>query len=143
MGRQQGEISSAPNVSSLSESWARVYQHTLKSSEHLVGSLLEANRAIVATVGGSTRADTGEGRREAAIAELAYTEGDWSFDRSTDVREELGVGDGVTFTKRLTRTCDSSRGSAVTRTASISTTRLLNKRASRTASCTERSSLGW
>ena len=102
MDQQQGETCSTPIVSPMRDSWARVYAHAIKSSGHLVGSLFEANRAVVASVGGPTGTVRSDGRQETPVDELTYTASEWSFDRSTDVREELGVSDRVTFTKRLT-----------------------------------------
>lgn len=63
-------------------------------------SALEANRAFTATFGGSTPSD-GDGKAAAPIAETEYKDPQWSFDRSVDTFDKLGVGETVSFTKRV------------------------------------------
>ena len=70
---------------------------------HLSNSVVEANRATLAAFGG----DLTNGEREHRDLEpggddVAYAERDWEFERSVDRREELGVGEYVRFSKRLT-----------------------------------------
>ena len=82
-----------PTVPSLDvQSWTDV-------SRHVLNSYVEANRAILAGLGLDSAPD---GERVAApIAELSYAARGWSFERSADSREDLGVGDYVRFSKPL------------------------------------------
>ena len=70
------------------------------ASKHVINSYVEANKAILASMGLS---GTEEGdRTEAPVTELTYGSVGWSMGRSVDTREELGVGEYVEFTKPLT-----------------------------------------
>lgn len=84
----------------LSGQWSRASRHALNSSASLVDGAVEANRALIATFGGSTPTD-GDGKVAAPIAEMAYKEVDWSFERSVDSVDELGTGATVSFTKQI------------------------------------------
>ncbi|AGN00144.1 acyl dehydratase MaoC [Salinarchaeum sp. Harcht-Bsk1] len=44
----------------------------------------------------------GDGFPEETVPSVAGEEPDWTFERSVDRREDIGVGDTVTFSKRLT-----------------------------------------
>lgn len=67
-------------------------------------SVLEANRAAAAAFGISSPSDSEDGDLELDphIPAMTYRRASWSFERSVDTREALGVGDKVTFTKRIT-----------------------------------------
>ncbi|WP_336362221.1 MaoC family dehydratase [Halalkalicoccus salilacus] len=70
------------------------------ASKHVLNSYVEANKAILASMGLS---GTEEGDQiEPPVTELTYGSVGWSMDRSVETREELGVGEYVEFTKPLT-----------------------------------------
>ncbi len=75
------------------ESWSDV-------SRHVLNSYVEANRAIMAGLGLRNASEASD-RLDAPIAELSYATRGWSFERSADRREELGIGDYVRFSKPL------------------------------------------
>jgi acyl dehydratase len=56
-----------------------------------------ANRAMAAFAGGD-----GAAAAAAAVPSVSYDRPDWSFERSADAPADLGVGDYVRFTKRVT-----------------------------------------
>jgi acyl dehydratase len=108
------------------QAWKRMSDHVVTSSEHMVEGMLRANRAVLAAFGGTPARTSAAGpggngakerdgspgaeeptlptgdRTEPFVDEMFYRETDWSFERSVDTREEIDVGDWVTFTKALT-----------------------------------------
>lgn len=74
----------------------------LRTSSHLFTSALKANRATIAAFGGITPTSSTTTRLDPSDAAMAYQESDWTFERSVETRDELGVGESVTFTKRIT-----------------------------------------
>lgn len=80
--------------------WMSFTKKWTQVSEHMTKSLVEANRAATLAFGIS-RPDT-NGQSEPPIPGMAYRDPDWSVEISTDSYESFGVGDKVTFTKRLT-----------------------------------------
>lgn len=76
----------------------------LRASSHLFTSALEANRATIAVFGGRTPSphSSTDTRLDPLVDTMAYREPDWTFERSVETRDELGVGASVTFTKRIT-----------------------------------------
>lgn len=103
----------------------------IRASGHLANSVLEANRATLAAFGLGD-GDRGNGRepefeerpqasadgevqttdedrtveattdREVGLPPVAYDRSDWETTRSVDAGELIGVGDRVTFSKRVT-----------------------------------------
>ena len=98
-------------LADVTESWSDV-------SYHVLNSYLEANRALIAALGFSPGVSTStpsepfspgsESGSEPAIEadgstpELVGVADNWETERSVDTREELGVGEYVRFTKRVT-----------------------------------------
>lgn len=76
-------IPDAGLVSQVTKAWVR-------ASGHLTNSVLEANRATLAAFGLSNGGPEGE---------QADTE--WTVERTVDEREQLSVGDSVTFSKTI------------------------------------------
>lgn len=68
----------------------------------VVESTARANRAALSAFTPGER-ENGDGFQESGrVPSVAADDPDWTFERSTDSRDELGVGDTVTFSKRLT-----------------------------------------
>jgi len=108
------------------DAWKRMSDHVVTSSEHMVQGMLRANRAILAAFGGPSARSTANGtvgnganrgpnadgvedatlptadRTEPYVEEMFYSESDWTFERSVEAREDIDIGDWVTFTKALT-----------------------------------------
>lgn len=94
-------------LTGVTESWSDV-------SHHVLNSYLEANRALIAALGFSPGVSTstpsgpfspGAGsvvESEGSTPELAGVADDWETERSAETREELGVGEYVRFSKRVT-----------------------------------------
>ena len=95
-------------LTDVTESWS-------DASYHVLNSYLEANRALIAALGfspdvsaatpsGPPSSGVGSGSTgsKGATTELAGVGDDWETERSTDSREELGVGEYVRFSKRVT-----------------------------------------
>lgn len=79
------------------ERWATI-------SQHVVNSYVEANNAMLATMGLSesrTSSDAPSTTDPSSVEEVAYSDADWSMERSADRVEALGVGDTVRFNKSL------------------------------------------
>lgn len=75
----------------LTEAWVR-------ASGHVLNSIVVANRAALASfglAGDHSDADAFESKSD------RWSDADWSFDRSVESADELGVGDAVTFTKSI------------------------------------------
>jgi acyl dehydratase len=73
----------------MTKSWVR-------ASGHLTNSVLEANRATLAALGLT------EDEAEADdAAEMPANAPDWTVERTVDSREDLSVGDSVTFSKTI------------------------------------------
>jgi acyl dehydratase len=116
-------------VSALRPEPYRLTSAWIRASGHLANSVLEANRATLAAfgldngdgedgrsngiestaspadeTGGSPQrgADREAGAREEGLPSVAYDRGDWETTRSAETGERIGVGDSVTFSKRLT-----------------------------------------
>lgn len=84
----------------MATAWARM-------TGSVVRTVTAANRAGVASLGVAARSDGDAAERPterppASIPSLSYEEGDWSFERSVDTRDEIAVGDTVRFSKRIT-----------------------------------------
>lgn len=83
--------------------------HTLKAwnraSDHVVSSMVEANRATLAAFGvpDDSVDDPDESLETADAAErsIQHEHEPWESDRTVDEPDELGVGDVVTFSKTL------------------------------------------
>ena len=75
------------------ESWS-------DASNHAINSYIAANRTILAGFGLASMDETE--RPASSIAELSSQSIGWTMDRSADHRDNLGVGDYVTFTKPIT-----------------------------------------
>ena len=67
----------------------------------LFTSTLEANRAVLGALDGGMSRPSAE-QLEPTVAEVAYREPDWTFERSVDAAADLGVGEWVRFTKQIT-----------------------------------------
>jgi acyl dehydratase len=68
-----------------------------RASNHMVNSVMEANRATLALFGVHDRDDV----RSESSDELEYTRADWHTERTVDAREEISVGDTVRFSKTV------------------------------------------
>ncbi|RQG97150.1 MaoC family dehydratase [Natrarchaeobius chitinivorans] len=83
---------------------ANTSTHWSTVSKHVVNSYLEANNAVLAAMGFDL-ADEPDGDSSTAddpsVAELSVGDEDWQMQRSTDVYDDLGVGDYVRFTKSI------------------------------------------
>lgn len=75
-------------------------QYTVRSwtraSDHLVSSMLEANRATLAAFG----VDDPETATD-AVPSIDHERSDWSFERSVEESTAIDVGDVVTFSKTI------------------------------------------
>lgn len=69
-----------------------------RASNHVVSSMLEANRATLAAMGMTNGTDTAAAP---GVDSVEYESPQWSFDRTADAPGALAVGDTVTFTKTL------------------------------------------
>ncbi|WP_247001783.1 MaoC family dehydratase [Halosolutus gelatinilyticus] len=85
------------NFVALTTAWSEMTQHLLQSAT-------AANRAAVSAMlpptGSSDRSDSNT--VPASIPSIDHSSLDWQFDRTVDDRDEIGVGDAVTFEKQLT-----------------------------------------
>ena len=68
--------------------------------EQMVSTAIEANRATVAAFGDSRRSESETS--PSPIPSVSYRKANWDVERSVDSREEITVGDYVTFTKTIT-----------------------------------------
>ena len=104
-GNTDAGMDGPATVTDVTESWSDV-------SYHVLNSYLEANRALIAALGfpsGTATAGTESSppgtfssvETARSTPELAGVADDWETERSVETREELGVGEYVRFTKRL------------------------------------------
>lgn len=77
------------------ESWS-------DASTHAINSYIAANRTILAGFGLASTDDTEQ--PVSSISELSSQSIEWTMYRSADHRDDLGVGDSVTFTKPISDT---------------------------------------
>ncbi|ELY72821.1 MaoC/PaaZ C-terminal domain-containing protein, partial [Natronobacterium gregoryi] len=91
----------AASVAPMSERWSSI-------SKHVLNSYVEANNALLATMGVSPSTSTGseperkaETASEPPVTELSFGDETWLMERSTDEDDDLGVGDYVRFTKPI------------------------------------------
>lgn len=83
------------STSSIGSAWIQLWSGLLTST-------LETNRAVMSAFDGQASRPSVTERLEPAIAEVAYREPDWTCERSVDSAADLGVGEWVRFTKRIT-----------------------------------------
>lgn len=104
-GNTGADIGGPVPFTGVSESWS-------DASYHVLNSYLEANRALIAALGfpsGNTAAESASSppgtlasiETGRSTPELAGVADGWETERSVDSREELGVGEYVRFTKRV------------------------------------------
>ncbi|SFC09715.1 Acyl dehydratase [Halobiforma haloterrestris] len=96
--------SETPTATPVREQWSSI-------SKHVFNSYLEANNAFLASMGvqpptasKTTDADRDCGASttvESPLAELAFADEAWLTERSVEEHDELGVGEYVRFTKRI------------------------------------------
>ncbi|MFC3476566.1 MaoC family dehydratase [Halobacterium litoreum] len=79
--------------------WARATDQWLRFSTDVVQRAAEANRAAAAAFG-FAQADAE--RRDSTLPSMAYRRDDWTFECTVDSREDIGVGEHVSFSKELT-----------------------------------------
>ncbi|ADQ68535.1 acyl dehydratase [Halogeometricum borinquense DSM 11551] len=97
-GDEHSQTTPAYQPQSLSSAWLRASEHVQRSSGYLFNGLIEANHAFIASLGGQTSHVDDEGVELDSILETRHQ---WSFERSVNRYEELGVGERVSFTKQL------------------------------------------
>jgi acyl dehydratase len=93
---EQGSLDMTAPVRGMTSAWLRSSQHFSKSLVHMYSSVAEANRAMLTRRNGDTEL------REPEVDSVAYSQESWSMERTVDSGDELGVGDVVRFTKRIT-----------------------------------------
>ncbi|MFB6105647.1 MAG: MaoC family dehydratase [Halobacteriaceae archaeon] len=88
--------------------FARMTTSWTRAVGHLSKSVVEANRAAMAAFGGTTDGESAASATAAttsvtdpAVEEVLYGDEDWTFERSVDRREDLGVGATARFSKHL------------------------------------------
>jgi 3-hydroxybutyryl-CoA dehydratase len=86
---------SQSSTTSIGSAWIQLWSG-------LFTSTLETNRAVMSAFDGQTSRPSVPERLEPAIAEVTYREPDWTCERSVDSAADLGVGEWVRFTKRIT-----------------------------------------
>jgi len=79
--------------------WARATDQWLRLSNDLVRNVAEANRAAAAAFG---LAPAEPEHVDATLPSMAYRREDWEFECTVETREEIGVGEHVSFSKELT-----------------------------------------
>jgi acyl dehydratase len=80
----------------MTSAWLRSSKHFSKSLVHMYSSVAEANRAMMTQRNGDSEL------REPTVDSVAYSQESWSMERSADGEGDLGVGDVVRFSKRIT-----------------------------------------
>jgi len=79
--------------------WTRATDQWLQCWSDLNRRVIEANRGAAEALGVLGERDAPEG---AALPSVAYRRSDWSFERSVDRAEDIGVGTTVSFSKSIT-----------------------------------------
>lgn len=82
-------------TSSIGSAWIQLWSEMFTST-------LETNRAMINAFDGQASRSSATERAEPAVVEMAYREPDWTFERSVDSADDLGVGEWVWFTKQIT-----------------------------------------
>ncbi|MFC7045683.1 MaoC family dehydratase [Halobacteriaceae archaeon GCM10025711] len=89
MTEEKKSITTPPNpFASVADAW-------LQASEDLFNSAIRFNRAAL----GTYTAEDREEHEAPPIASISYKEPSWSFERTVEDAESIGVGDSVRFTK--------------------------------------------
>lgn len=89
-----GRQNSFPTGADITGAW-------FQSSSYLFISLLETNRAIVAAFGGPSLHSSSD-RTAPQNDEIAYSESEWTVERSIEIPDNLSIGDSITFSKQIT-----------------------------------------
>jgi acyl dehydratase len=93
---EHGSMDMTAPVRGMTSAWLRSSKHFSKSLVHMYSSVAEANRAMMTQRNGDSEL------REPEVDSVAYSQESWSMERSADGETELGVGDVVRFSKRIT-----------------------------------------
>lgn len=91
MSHREPSLADRESSHKLTEAWVR-------ASGHVLNSVVEANRAALAAFG--LAGDRSDAEESASEPDHRF-DADWSFERSVESPDELGVGDAVTFTKPI------------------------------------------
>ena len=92
-----------PFISGPLGAWTRAAGDWVRFWGELNRNVIETNREAAAAFGLSAGERT-RGATEPAFPAMTYREGDWTVERSVERRADLGVGDSVTFSKRISDT---------------------------------------
>ena len=93
---EHGSMDMTAPVRGMTSAWLRSSKHFSKSLVHMYSSVAEANRAMMTQRNGDSEL------REPEVDSVAYSQESWSMERSADGETDLGVGDVVRFSKRIT-----------------------------------------
>ncbi|WP_265111226.1 MaoC family dehydratase [Halosolutus halophilus] len=90
---------------------AAINEHWANISQHVVNSYVEANNAFLAAMGlspsSAKRGDDGEAtatEESESVPSVACSDETWTMERSVAEVSDLGVGDGVQFSKPIAET---------------------------------------
>ncbi|WP_375097330.1 MaoC family dehydratase [Natronoarchaeum philippinense] len=84
-------------LSAMTDAWLQMTETAFRSAT----AMNRAALGVSENGDGASPADA-DGTEPSDLPSLAFEDGDWDFERSVEDAAALGVGDAVTFTKRIT-----------------------------------------
>lgn len=94
---ERTERSSDIPLTNFTRAWASSSKHVSRGLGQFYRSMVKANRAFLTSANGESE------RSSSPSSELAYSQDNWTVERSLQVDGSVTVGDSVRFTKRFTR----------------------------------------